>query len=86
LTDGNKKELLIFFRESGLKNIFENKNIKSVVDYVFGVEVGMDTNGRKNRTGDLMEDIVEKYISDFCKKNKDFEYLEQGTKKKIFEK
>jgi type II restriction enzyme len=29
---------------------------------------------------------VEKYISDFCKKNKDFEYLEQGTKKKIFEK
>jgi type II restriction enzyme len=69
-----------------LKDIFENKNIKSVIDYVFGVEVGMDTNGRKNRTGDLMEDIVEKYISDFCSKNIDFEYLEQGTKKKIFEK
>ena len=86
LTRKNKRELLIFFRESGLKDIFQNKNIKSIVDYVFGVEVGMDTNGRKNRTGDLMEDIVEKYISDFCKTNNDFEYIEQGTKKKIKEK
>lgn len=83
LNEKSKNELLIFFRESGLKDIFQNKNIKSVVDYVFGVEVGMDTNARKNRTGDLMEDIVEEFISDFCIKNKDFEYLEQATKKKI---
>ena len=86
LTKESKKELMVFFRESGLKDIFQSKEIKSVVDYVFGVEVGMDTNGRKNRTGKLMEDIVEKFINDFCQKNKDFEYIEQGTKKKIFEK
>ena len=86
LTDKTEKELLIFFRRSGLKDIFQNKNIKSIIDYVFGVEIGMDTNGRKNRTGDLMEDIVEKYIFDFCEKNKDFEYMSQGTKNKIFNK
>ncbi len=35
------------------------KNIKSLKDYVFGVEVGMDTNGRKNRNGKLIKEIVE---------------------------
>lgn len=86
LTEESKEELLIFFRESGLKEVFQDKNIKSVSDYVFGVEIGMDTNGRKNRTGDLMEDIVEEFILDFCNKNKNFEYLNQATKNKIKEK
>ena len=36
--------------------------INNLVDYVMGVEVGMDTNARKNRTGDVMEDIVESYL------------------------
>jgi type II restriction enzyme len=85
-TENSKKELLIFFRESGLKEVFQKKNIKSVTDYVFGVEVGMDTNGRKNRTGDLMEDMVEEFILDFCNKNQNFEYLNQATKNKIKEK
>ena len=31
-------------------------------DYVTGVEVGMDTNGRKNRTGHTMENIVQSYL------------------------
>src|SRR3989338_7855674 len=54
-----KDDLIKFFRESGLKQIFEDKNIKNVVDYCFGVEVGMDTNARKNRTGTSMESLVE---------------------------
>lgn len=83
LSVDSKKELVVFFRESGLKKIFVNKNIKSLVDYVFGVEVGMDTNARKNRTGTLMEDIVEEYLADFCDKNDSFTYLEQATKMKI---
>ncbi len=86
LTKSSRKELMLFFNKSGLRQIFENKNIKSVVDYVFGIEVGMDTNGRKNRTGHLMEDIVEEFISDFCIKNNEFEYIEQATQKKIKEK
>ena len=36
--------------------------IHSLVDYVMGVETGMDTSGRKNRTGDAMEDLVEGFI------------------------
>lgn len=86
LTKDSIEELLIFFRSSGLKSVFQDKNIKSVVDYVFGVEVGMDTNGRKNRTGDLMENIVNKFLSKFCDKNKEFECIDQATKKKIKEK
>lgn len=60
----------------------QNKRIKSIVDYVIGIEVGIDTNGRKNRTGSLMESIVEFYIKKICDK-KGYRYIEQATKKKI---
>ncbi len=78
-----KKELLLFFKESGLRDIFENKHIKNLVDYCFGVEVGMDTNGRKNRTGDLMENLVGKYLETFCQENPSFAFIGQATKDKI---
>ncbi len=81
-----EKELLIFFREGGLKDIFQNRYVKNLVDYCFGVEVGLDTNARKNRTGTLMENIVSNYLTKFCQKNKDFTYIEQATQKKIKEK
>ena len=71
-----KDTLLKFFTESGLKNIFEDRTVKSLTDYVTGVEVGMDTNGRKNRTGTLMEDIVEQEIAKLCEK-KGYEYGRQ---------
>ena len=85
LTQNIKNELLIFFRESGLKDIFENKHIKNLVDYCFGVEVGFDTNARKNRTGKLMEDIVYQCLNEFCLENSDFSYIEQATQKRIKE-
>lgn len=44
--------------ETGLRDVFENKNIGNLVDYVFGIEVGLDTNARKNRGGDCMEKVV----------------------------
>jgi type II restriction enzyme len=80
-----KKDLIIFFKESGLKNIFQDKDIKNIVDYCFGVEVGMDTNARKNRTGKAMESIVEKIIQNFSEKN-NLEFISQATQKKIKEK
>lgn len=43
-------------------DLLENHLISNIYDYVTGVEVGMDTNARKNRTGDAMEDLVESYI------------------------
>lgn len=51
-----------FMRETGLFTLLEEKQIKSLVDYVTGVEVGLDTNARKNRTGTAMENIVESFI------------------------
>ena len=53
-----------FMEKSGLFDLISNHVIGNLVDYVTGVEVGLDSNGRKNRGGHLMEDIVEKYIID----------------------
>lgn len=47
-----------FIEQSGLAEVFKNKNITSLVDYVFGVEVGLDTNARKNRSGENMAQAV----------------------------
>lgn len=47
-----------FIEETGLGGVFRNKNITNLVDYVFGVEVGLDTNARKNRGGTNMEKAV----------------------------
>lgn len=76
-------ELLIFLRESGLKDFFKNKDVKNLVDYCFGVEVGFDTNARKNRTGTLMENLVSKFLEDFCSENRHFKYIEQATQKRV---
>ena len=51
-----------FMRETGLFILLQHHVINNLVDYVTGVEVGMDTNGRKNRTGDVMENLVESYL------------------------
>lgn len=47
-----------FVEDTGLGEIFRNKNITNLVDYVFGVEVGLDTNARKNRGGENMSKAV----------------------------
>jgi len=78
-----KNELLIFFRETGLKDLFENKAVKNLVDYCVGVEVGFDTNARKNRTGTLMENLVGKYLENFCLENQNFTFIDQATQKRI---
>lgn len=52
----------IFMRKTGLCDLISNHIINNLVDYVTGVETGLDSNGRKNRGGHLMEDLVEEYI------------------------
>lgn len=51
-----------FMRESGLFDLLQNHIINNLYDYVLEIEVGLDSNGRKNRGGHLMEDLVESYI------------------------
>ncbi len=47
-----------YIEETGLVEVFRNKDITNLMDYVFGVEVGLDTNARKNRGGDNMSKAV----------------------------
>lgn len=47
-----------YIHGTGLDKVFRNRQINNLVDYVFGVETGLDTNARKNRSGHLMEDMV----------------------------
>jgi type II restriction enzyme len=51
-----------FMEKSGLFDLLQNHLINNFIDYVTGVETGLDSNGRKNRGGHLMEDLVESYI------------------------
>lgn len=51
-----------FMRECGLFDLLQNHIINNLYDYVLGIEVGLDSNGRKNRGGHLMENLVEEYI------------------------
>lgn len=51
-----------FMRKTSLFDLLQNHIIGNLVDYVTGVETGLDSNGRKNRGGHLMEDLVESFI------------------------
>lgn len=84
LTDDDCKDLAIFFMQSGLGDLVKDKKVKNLVDYVTGVEVGLDSNGRKNRGGTLMENIVEKFVKQACDEL-GFDYMAQANAKKIKE-
>ena len=56
------KDYIKFMRESGPFDLLQNHIINNLYDYVLGIEVGLDSNGRKNRGGHLMENLVESYI------------------------
>lgn len=74
-----------FIEKTGLKSLFCDYDIKNLVDYVFGIEVGLNSNARKNRTGSSMEKIVEIFLNNFCSKNSNFKFIEQATQSRIYE-
>lgn len=47
-----------FINDTGLADVFQSQKISNLVDYVFGVETGLDSNARKNRSGHVMENVV----------------------------
>jgi type II restriction enzyme len=72
-------QYIIFMQKTGLFDLFKNHLINNLYDYVTGVETGLDSNGRKNRGGHLMENIVE----DFLKKAKVREYYKEMNRSEI---
>jgi len=70
------EEYKMFMRKTGLFTLISEHIINNLVDYVTGVEVGLDSNGRKNRGGHLMENLVESYLekSGFIK---DIDYFKE---------
>ena len=71
-----------FIEKSGLLKFLQQHANRSLVDYVYGVETGLDSNARKNRSGKTMEGILERYVSRISKEQK-LEWKAQATAKFI---
>ena len=84
-SEADRKLALQFFKQTGLVKLFTKDGVKNLVDYVIGVEAGLDSNGRKNRSGTSMEIIVESYLKLFCESHK-LTYLSQANPNAIREK
>lgn len=82
ISDDDIEKYLHFVKETGLKYLISNRKVKNLVDYMIGVEAGLDSNGRKNRSGHAMEDIVEVFIQDVCAKS-NATYLKEANAEKI---
>lgn len=67
-----------FIEETGFDRVLKNKDVKDLVDYVFGVETGLDTNARKNRSGDITETLVARILD-----NAGIAYREQVSSKEF---
>ena len=61
---GSTDDYVTFMQKTGLFDLLSSHLVNNLVDYVTGVETGLDSNGRKNRGGHLMEDVVEAFIKD----------------------
>ena len=81
-TENDLDLYLEFIIKTGFKDLITKRKIRNLVDYMIGVEAGLDSNGRKNRGGTIMEDIIQVFIEDVCQKN-NFEYLKEANAEKI---
>lgn len=60
---GTYEGVVKFLHETGMAEVLQNKDIKNLVDYVFGVEAGLDTHARKNRSGDITELLLHRILT-----------------------
>ncbi len=81
----DSEQYKVFMRKTGLFDLISNHIVNNLVDYATGVETGLDSNGRKNRGGHLMENLVESFIkkAGFVKDETYFKemYIHQITEK-----
>lgn len=74
-------DYIYFMEHTGLFDLIQNHLVSNLYDYVTGVEVGLGSNGRKNRGGHQMEDLVEGFIKETdCEYYKEM-YLQDIEKK-----
>ena len=78
-------DYLKFIEQSGLLNFLQQHANRSLVDYVYGVETGLDSNARKNRSGTTMEGIIERHVSKIAQEQ-NIEWKAQATAQFIKEK
>lgn len=78
----NPGEIAEFLAKTGFLKMLEKSRIKSVMDYVTGVEVGLDSNGRKNRGGKAMEFIIGALIDEMCRA-RSWTMMNEATRQKI---
>ncbi|MDI6641993.1 MAG: type II restriction endonuclease [Elusimicrobiota bacterium] len=76
------EKIVYFASKCGLLKILSDKSVRNLVDYCIGVEVGLDTNARKNRSGAAMENLTEVYVKAICDKH-GYNYICQATIAKI---
>ena len=69
--------------KSGLLDHIQSGRITSMENFLFGVQVGLDSHGRKNRGGKAMEEIVEGFVKGICDGQPDYDYITEATAKKI---
>lgn len=70
-----------FMKKTGLFELIKTHIISNLYDYVLGVNVGLDSNGRKNRGGHLMEKLCEDFIKEVGLPYEKEVYLEEIEKK-----
>ena len=75
------EQYIVFMNKTGLFDLLANRGVTNIIDFVLGVETGLDSNGRKNRGGHLMEDLIERYL-----KSEGVEYYKEMYLKDIEEK
>jgi len=83
MNEQTANDLLDFMNQTKLSLLFTGSEIKNLVDYVFGVEVGLDSNGRKNRGGAKMEEVAELFISRAVAKNPQLQYIKGANSSQI---
>lgn len=82
LDDQSRLLVFEFIENTGLIRLFKKDGVKNLVDYVIGVEAGLDSNARKNRSGTSMETVVSRYLETYVK-DSTLEYISQATPSEI---
>lgn len=82
LSSQDCEDLVDFLMESGIGERLKDRRIKNLVDYAIGIEVGLDSNGRKNRQRKLMATLVEEFVAETCTEL-GLNYMSQATSARI---